>query len=74
MFVTHEHGDHIKGVDRWYGQNASLYDTRTLHARKQGDIPGSADRGLPAFLIGPFSITPVAVPHDAREPAQFIFG
>ena len=75
ILVTHEHSDHIKGVGplaRKYripvycSHGTSLYDGL-------GNIPSlvvfdSHD----SFEIGQLSITPVVVPHDAREPTQFV--
>lgn len=75
LLVTHEHGDHIRGI-------------ATLSRRH--DIPVWASRGTAQyfdderinlnvvnvhrdFQINDLQITPVAVPHDAREPCQYIF-
>lgn len=76
ILVTHEHGDHVRGV-------ASL--------AKKYDIPIWSSRGtakaakldtLPQwncidihqqFEINAIQIQPIPVPHDAKEPCQFIF-
>ena len=76
ILVTHEHGDHVKGV-------ASL--------AKKYDIPVWSSRGTAKaakldelkqwqcidihqeFEINSIQIQPIPVPHDAREPCQFIF-
>ncbi len=74
ILVTHEHGDHISGVERL--------------ARKYS-IPVWASHGTASFFkgegfqlnclnshagfeINQFQITPIAVPHDAKEPVQFV--
>lgn len=76
IVVTHEHADHIKGVAalaRRYG--LPVYMTPgTYNSRNLGDLPDLRliDAYTPFALKG-LQITPVAVPHDAREPAQFVF-
>jgi phosphoribosyl 1,2-cyclic phosphodiesterase len=78
ILVTHEHGDHMRGV----GAVSRRFDVPvwmshgTWHAADFGAI---ADLNRFAghageFTIGDLAITPVPVPHDAREPTQFVFG
>lgn len=76
ILVTHEHGDHIKGVGplaRKY--KLPVYLTPgTLVTGKLGDVATiNTIEGYQSFQVGDVFVTPVAVPHDAREPAQFIF-
>jgi phosphoribosyl 1,2-cyclic phosphodiesterase len=76
ILVTHEHGDHVRGV-------------ATLACRFGIEVwatPGTwrqaGAENLPrlrlfsghdaAFRIGDFAITAFPVPHDAREPCQFV--
>lgn len=77
ILVTHEHGDHIRGV----GAVARRYKLPvwmthgTARAHDCGELPerrlfGSHDG---AFDLGDLRVTPVAVPHDAREPCQYVF-
>lgn len=77
ILVTHEHGDHIRGVGavaRRY--KLPVYMTHgTARAHDCGELPerrlfGSHDG---SFSLGDIAITPVPVPHDAREPCQFTF-
>ncbi len=75
ILVTHEHGDHIRGVaalSRRYG--IPVYMTRgTWRGYGRDDIPTwQCISAHEPFCIGALSITPVAVPHDSREPCQFI--
>ena len=74
ILVTHEHSDHVAGVGRY---------------SRRYDIPVWASHGTSAmikkldgvqcfnshqtFNLGAFEIEPILVPHDAREPTQFVF-
>lgn len=76
ILVTHEHGDHVRGV-------ASL--------AKKYEVPVWSSRGTAKaakleklkhwncidihqqFEINSIQIQPIPVPHDAKEPCQFIF-
>jgi phosphoribosyl 1,2-cyclic phosphodiesterase len=76
ILVTHEHSDHIGGVARF----ATRHRLRVLATA--GTAKGFRMTPPPRlelisahepFALGPFEITPVPVPHDAREPCQFLF-
>ncbi len=76
ILVTHEHADHIKGVAplaRRHG--VPVYMTPgTYHSRPLGNLPKlHLIESYGEFHLGDLSVQPVAVPHDAREPAQFVF-
>lgn len=75
VLITHEHSDHIKGV----GPLARKYRIPIYCSHGTAQYPGLGD--IPSlkvidshedFHIGEFCITPVVVPHDAREPTQFV--
>lgn len=77
ILVTHEHGDHIGGV----GRCAAKFGTKTYMT--YGTLAAVGADGLPAdcleiidshavFTIGDFEVQPFPVPHDAREPVQFV--
>lgn len=79
ILVTHEHADHIGGVAAF----ATRYDipvwltfgTLDMAAERLEPVPrvmgfDSHD----AFAIGALSVHPFPVPHDAREPVQFVVG
>lgn len=76
ILITHEHADHVRGVARFAARfNIPVRATAgTLAACErhqiQGAEPFNAHEG---FAIGGLAITPIAVPHDAREPTQFLF-
>jgi phosphoribosyl 1,2-cyclic phosphodiesterase len=75
ILVTHEHSDHIKGVAplaRRY--QLPVYMTPgTWHSKNLGELPTlNLIQSYASFELNGLVITPVAVPHDAREPAQFV--
>lgn len=76
VLVTHEHSDHVGGVGVlsrkhelpvWLttgtlarSRDADFFTTHIIHAHD-------------TFQIGDLNIEPFPVPHDAREPCQFVF-
>lgn len=76
ILVTHEHGDHISGVAKFSAKfGIPVWMTSGSHQFAQHK--GLADAGLlvleEPLVIGDLEILPVHVPHDAREPAQYVF-
>ena len=76
ILVTHEHSDHIGGV----GALAYKYAIPVFasfgtldSARKSASVVGSAISAHKSLQVGDVEVTPVVVPHDAREPTQFVF-
>ncbi len=77
ILVTHEHGDHIRGV----GPVARRYQVPvwmtagTLKTDRCGQLSELNLINCHAgnFTIGGLEVTPFPVPHDAREPCQFSF-
>jgi phosphoribosyl 1,2-cyclic phosphodiesterase len=76
ILVTHEHGDHIKGV----GPFARKYQLPVYLTHGTGQYDGLGKVAQleqinihQRFTIADIEINPVAVPHDAREPCQFVF-
>ncbi|MDC1513117.1 MBL fold metallo-hydrolase [Porticoccaceae bacterium] len=77
ILVTHEHSDHWKGVVPLASKFAiDVYVTAgCLRSKKTSgkDHPFKIIDSHQAFQIGDLQVTPVPVPHDAREPVQFLF-
>lgn len=77
VFVTHEHGDHIGGAARLaIAAGATLHMTAGTAVAGLGQRASSLrlemlDAHRPLEICG-VRIEPVAVPHDAREPVQFV--
>ena len=74
LLVTHEHGDHSRGIRPFTRKHrvpvwatpgtAQVVDSIDDYQRVR------CDREL---TIGSIDVRPVPVPHDAREPCQFVF-
>jgi phosphoribosyl 1,2-cyclic phosphodiesterase len=84
IIITHEHEDHASGAYKLANKyNIPVWLTHGTHKmierllpkhhqlnpKFQANIIDSHDR----FSIGDLEITPFPVPHDAREPVQYIF-
>lgn len=79
MVVTHEHDDHVGGVARFARRHElPVYLTHGTLMALDGARTALADVTIidshMHFAIGDVEIYPYPVPHDAREPAQFVFG
>ncbi len=76
IVVTHEHGDHINGVGalaRKYGL-AVWATAGTLALDRLGKVTEvHRFNSHQAFALGDLQVQPFPVPHDAREPCQFVF-
>ncbi len=77
ILVTHEHGDHIRGVGA-LSRRFRIPVWMTRGTSLAGDCGELTDLTLfhsdsEPFAIGALNVHPVAVPHDAREPCQYVF-
>lgn len=77
ILVTHEHSDHVGGVPAF----AARYDIPVWLTFGTLTVVGARFAGMDriygfdshdAFAIGELEIRPFPVPHDAREPVQFV--
>ena len=77
IVVTHEHSDHIGGVGRLARKHElPVWLTAGTLAMAQ-DLDGVAVQVIDshaAFAVDELEIQPFPVPHDAREPVQYVFG
>ena len=76
ILVTHEHQDHISGVESFAARHSlPVYMTEgTFRSWKHKvRVKPTKLRAGESITIGDLKIVPVAVPHDAREPVQFVF-
>ncbi|MFK8017833.1 MAG: MBL fold metallo-hydrolase [Gammaproteobacteria bacterium] len=76
LLVTHEHSDHITGVGAFARRhNVAVHLTDgTFASGRTGDLPDRRSVYFgESFDVGRLSITPIPVPHDAREPVQYRF-
>lgn len=78
ILVTHEHGDHIGGVARLaarYGiEVLASHGTLSFLGERLSRLHTRSIDGQQAFTLGDALIEPFSVPHDAREPLQFVLG
>lgn len=79
ILVTHEHGDHVRGVSS-LAKKYSIPVWSSRGTAKAAKLESLMDAGLwncidihDPFEINSLQIQPVPVPHDAKEPCQFIF-
>ncbi|HKT32156.1 MAG TPA: MBL fold metallo-hydrolase [Gammaproteobacteria bacterium] len=77
VLITHEHGDHASGVALFAERyNVPVWCTAGTHAasRKFGLDNARHFNPQASFAIDGLKVSPITVPHDAREPTQFVFG
>ncbi len=76
VVLTHEHADHVRGVGPLARRHGIPVwsSAGTARAAAFADLPSaqvfSSHGG--AFAVGDVAIEPYVVPHDAREPCQFV--
>ena len=77
ILVTHEHSDHVGGVFRFARKYAiPVWITHGTWAACQESDVGLDLRIIDShrsLQIGDFEVQPFPVPHDAREPVQYLF-
>ena len=81
IVVTHEHDDHVGhahavsaqlGIPVWLTRGTARAAEESGRAVDGAQVRYIEDRS--SFAIGEVLVQPYTVPHDAREPVQFVFG
>jgi phosphoribosyl 1,2-cyclic phosphodiesterase len=77
VLLTHEHEDHVKGVDRFARKHRlPIFLTAgtmlgTVLGEEVAPRTVRIESGRP-FEVGPFCIEAFSIPHDARDPVGFV--
>lgn len=77
IVVTHEHSDHIAGVGRLARKHKLpvwLTAGTLAMAQDLGGVTVQVIDSHAVFAVDSLEIQPFPVPHDAREPVQYVFG
>lgn len=76
ILVTHEHGDHVRGaaiLSRRHRVPVYASAGTADAARLRGNCELQEFESDSEFTLGELRVQAVSVPHDAREPTQFLF-
>jgi len=77
VFVTHEHSDHVGGVAAFAARHDIpvwlTFGTFDVVGERLGDVPRvCAFDAHDVVAIGELEVRPFPVPHDARDPVQYV--
>jgi phosphoribosyl 1,2-cyclic phosphodiesterase len=80
ILITHEHTDHVGGLDRFVKKyntpvfanynTAAAIERQCLCAKREVPEFTWFESGLP-FMLGEITLTPVPIPHDTAEPVAY---
>ncbi len=78
ILITHEHTDHIGGAVKFARRYEIpvwlTHGTFKNHVHAGSLADARLIDGHSVFQVGDIEVQPFPVPHDAREPVQFVFG
>ncbi len=79
ILLTHEHGDHVKGLKVFLKQNpVPVFATsQTAHVVRESGITGSTWKTFETgqtFTVGGSAILSFSIQHDAVDPVGFVIG
>ncbi|MBR6021215.1 MAG: MBL fold metallo-hydrolase [Kiritimatiellae bacterium] len=71
--VTHEHGDHTKGIPQLRKQfGVDLFANLDTARAIDPELPWYIFQDGSPFQVGPFAVTPFSLPHDAIDPVGYV--
>lgn len=77
IFVTHEHSDHVKGIDLFSKKfNIPVYANSATWSQMRGCLSGVSEENVKIIeeenvLIGDINICAFPIPHDAANPVGY---
>jgi phosphoribosyl 1,2-cyclic phosphodiesterase len=78
ILVTHEHQDHVGGVFKFARRHGTpvwlTHGTAQAVGHDSRGVRYTICRDAEPVVIGALEIIPYTVPHDAREPVQYVLG
>lgn len=73
VLITHEHGDHIKSVEKIAKCGVNIYASKgTFDSKNLVGHRYSIVKSLEEFQVGNFKVLPFTTQHDAVEPLGFL--
>lgn len=70
-FVTHEHGDHVKGAQRLINRGVDVYASKGT-IEETGLFLAHEIAHKQQAIVGEFAVMALNVEHDAKEPLAFL--